>query len=129
MGFSGDLNMARQRAQEGKNGVNISVLLPGNGLEVWLDVLAIPRDAANVAEAHAFINAMLDPKTAARNANAVSYPPGVPAARAFMRPELVHNRTIFPTSADLKGSFVAKTLKPATVQGYTRLWQRFRSGR
>ena len=129
MGFSGDLNLARQRAQEGKNGVNISVLLPGNGLEVWLDVLAIPRDAANVAEAHAFINAMLDPKTAARNANAVSYPPGVPAARAFMRPELVHNRTIFPTSADLKGSFVAKTLKPATVQGYTRLWQRFRSGR
>ncbi|WP_174875341.1 polyamine ABC transporter substrate-binding protein [Vogesella oryzae] len=129
MGFSGDLNMAKQRAQDAKNGVNIEVLLPKHGLDVWVDVMAIPKDAANVAEAHAFINAMLDPKTAANNAKAVSSPPGVLAARQYMRPELVANHTIFPSAEDLQDSFVSVTRKPATVQGFTRLWQRFRTGR
>lgn len=129
MGFSGDLNMARQRAQEAKNGVKIQVLLPKKGLDVWVDVLAIPKDAANVAEAHAFINAMLEPKTAAHNASAVSYAPGVLAARQYLKREMVADRTVFPTQADLANSYVSLTLKPATVQGYTRLWQRFRTGR
>ncbi|MCL6263900.1 polyamine ABC transporter substrate-binding protein [Craterilacuibacter sp. RT1T] len=128
MGFSGDLNIAKRRAAEAKNGVNIQVMLPKSGLDVWVDVMAIPKDAVNVDNAYRFINAMLEPKTAAANANAVTYAPGVPAARQYMNSAYVNDRTIFPTADDLKGSFVGKTLPAHTIQGYTRLWQSLKSG-
>lgn len=129
MGFSGDLHIAKRRAEEAKNGVKIQVLLPKKGLDVWVDTMAIPVDARNIDEAHAFINAMLDPKTAAANANAVSYAPGVSAARPYIDARFTRERSVFPTAQDLQGSYMAKTLSAKTMQGYTRLWQRLKSAR
>ncbi|MXR36445.1 polyamine ABC transporter substrate-binding protein [Craterilacuibacter sinensis] len=128
MGYNGDFNFAQKRAQEAKNGVKVQALLPKTGLDVWVDVLTIPKDAPNVDNAHAWINAMLEPKMAAANANHVAYATSVLAARPYVKPELTNNRTIYPTSGDLKDSFVAKPLDAKTMQGYTRLWQKFRTG-
>lgn len=128
MGYNGDFNLARQRAEEARNGIKIQALL-APGMDLWVDMWAIPRDAANVDNAHAYINAMLDPKTAAANANHVAYATAVLAARPHIQPALVNNRTIFPQPADLQGSFVALTPDPKTINGYTRVWQQLRSGR
>ena len=129
MGYNGDFNLARTRAEEAHNGVKIQALIPKHDLELWVDMWAIPRDAANVDNAHAYINAMLDPKTAAANANQVSYATAVLPARQYMKPALVNNRTIFPQAAELQGSFVALTPDAKTINGYTRIWQQLRSGR
>ncbi|MGL6070492.1 polyamine ABC transporter substrate-binding protein [Craterilacuibacter sp.] len=129
MGFSGDLNIAKRRAAEAKNGVKVQVLLPKNGLDVWVDTMAIPKDAVNIDNAYRFINAMLDPKIAAANANAVTYAPGVIAARQYMDKAYVNDRTIFPTATDLQGSYVGKTLPGPVISGYTRLWQGLKASR
>ena len=52
VGYGGDLNIARTRAQEAKNGVEIEVLAPKSGVGIWVDSLMIPRDAQNTANAH-----------------------------------------------------------------------------
>ena len=67
VGYGGDLNIAKTRAQEAKNGVEIEVLAPKSGVGIWVDSLMIPRDAQNTANAHKYINHTLDPEVAAQN--------------------------------------------------------------
>ena len=56
VGYGGDLNIAKTRAKEAGNGVEVEVLAPKSGVGIWVDSLMIPRDAQNVANAHKYIN-------------------------------------------------------------------------
>ena len=67
VGCSGDIKQAQKRAAEAKNGVEIGYAIPKEGAQMWFDNLAIPKDARNVAEAHAFIDYLLRPEVAAKN--------------------------------------------------------------
>lgn len=129
IGFGGDLNIAKRRALEANNGVNIEVLVPKTGFGVWIDTFAIPRDAKNVAEAHAFINAMLAPKAAAQNGNFVTYAPASLPARALMQPEYAQDESIFPSDQALAKGFVILPMQPETAKYSVRLWQRVKSGK
>ena len=66
VGYGGDLNIAKTRAKEAGNGVEVEVLAPKSGVGIWVDSLMIPRDAQNVANAHKYINHTLNPETAAK---------------------------------------------------------------
>ncbi len=59
LGWSGDINIARQRAIDGKTGNNIQALIPKNGGLLFFDVMVIPADAAHPGNAHKFINYVL----------------------------------------------------------------------
>ena len=67
LGWSGDLLQARSR--EGR----VKVVAPASGSMIWVDSVAIPKGAENPRLAHAFIDFLLDPAIAARNANFVQY--------------------------------------------------------
>ena len=45
LGWSGDINIARQRAIDGKTGNNIQALIPKTGGLLFFDVMVIPVDA------------------------------------------------------------------------------------
>ncbi|MEM1903890.1 MAG: spermidine/putrescine ABC transporter substrate-binding protein [Acidilobaceae archaeon] len=62
---------------------NIGYVIPEDGLYVWIDFMLIPKDAKNVKEAHMFINFILRPDIAARNAKFTYYPP--PLAKDVLR--------------------------------------------
>ncbi|MGQ8873420.1 ABC transporter substrate-binding protein [Paenibacillus sp. TSA_86.1] len=55
--------------------------VPEEGSNLWFDSMVIPKTAKNVEGAHQFINFMLDPDHAARNAEYVGY--STPNAEAF----------------------------------------------
>ncbi|MFO1234099.1 MAG: extracellular solute-binding protein [Rivihabitans pingtungensis] len=59
LGYGGDLNIAKRRAEEAKAGQEIKVLAPKDGVMMWMDSMVIPKDAQNVDNAHAFINYIL----------------------------------------------------------------------
>jgi len=61
LGYSGDVKQAQKRAAEAKNGIEIGYAIPKEGAQLWFDNLAIPKDARNVAEAHALIDFLLRP--------------------------------------------------------------------
>ncbi|MBP8069806.1 MAG: extracellular solute-binding protein, partial [Neisseria sp.] len=73
VGYGGDLNIAKNRAKEAKNNVNIEVLTPATGVGIWIDSFMIPKDAQNVANAHKYISYTLDPNVAAKNGDFVTY--------------------------------------------------------
>ena len=65
VGYSGDVLQAKKRAEEAKNGVEIGYVIPREGALMWFDSIAIPADAKNVNEAHAFIDYLMRPEVAA----------------------------------------------------------------
>jgi putrescine transport system substrate-binding protein len=106
LGWSGDINIARQRAIDSKTGQNIEALIPRNGGVLFFDTMVIPADAEHPGNAHKFIDFMLRPEIAALNTNKVFYPNPVPESRKHIRPEVANNATVF-LSADDMGRMVA----------------------
>jgi putrescine transport system substrate-binding protein len=73
VGWSGDVLQAADRADEAGRGVEIGTRSP-RGHDQWFDMLAIPADAPNPENAHAFINFIMEPEVAADITNYVWYP-------------------------------------------------------
>ncbi len=101
MGWSGDINIARQRAIDNKTGQNIQVLIPKTGGLLFFDVMAIPKDAPHPGNALKWINYMLRPEVAASLTNKVFYANPNKASRRFMPPQLADNPTLFLSPEDL----------------------------
>ncbi len=85
--MAGDVYQAKDRASEaGKGRRDQFRAVPKEGTLVSMDTFAIPADAKNVDEAHAFINFMLRPEIAARNTNATHFANAVFASKADDQP-------------------------------------------
>ena len=96
VGWSGDIKQAQKRAAEAKNGVEIGYAIPKEGAQMFFDNLAIPKDAKNVAEAHAFIDFLLKPEVAAKNSNLVSYANGNLASQKFIDKAVLDDPSVYP---------------------------------
>ena len=129
VGPSGDLAQARKRAEEAKNGTEIRSIIPKEGALMWFDSFAIPADARNVTEAHAFIDFMLRPDIAARNTNFVSFATGNLPARALVKPEIRNNPGLYPDDATFKRLFAHTAHDERTRRDVARLWTRVKTGR
>ena len=102
MGYSGDINIARQRAIDAKSGQDIQALIPATGATLFFDTMAIPKDAQNVKNAHLFINYILRPEVHATLSNKVFYANPNVASRKFVAKAVADNPTIFLGAADIK---------------------------
>lgn len=129
VGYSGDIIQAKNRAEEAKNGVEVSYVIPREGALMWFDSFAIPADAKNVAEAHEFINFMMKPEIAAMNTNFVSYASGNQAAKQFVNPEILNNPGIYPDEATFKRLFTNTAYDDRSQRTVTRLWTKVKTGR
>ena len=127
--YSGDVIQASARAREARRTHEVSYVMPGEGAQLWFDMLAIPADAPNPDAAHAFINFLLQPDVMAGITRQVRYPNAVPASRELLPRELQEDRTLFPDAGALSRSFVAGTPAQAGERARARLWARFKAGR
>ena len=128
IGYGGELNIAKKRAAEAKNGVNLEVLTPKTGVGIWIDSFMIPKDAANVANAHKYINYTLDAKVAAKNGDFVTYAPASKPARDLMDKTYSQDLSIFPSDEVKANSFVVLPKPPEAIKLQTRLWQQLKAG-
>ncbi|WP_459474804.1 polyamine ABC transporter substrate-binding protein [Pseudomonas sp. No.117] len=128
-GYSGDVFQARARAEEAKKGVKIGYAIPKEGANLWFDLLAIPKDAQNVKEAHAFINYLLQPEVIAKVSDYVGYANPNPKAGELMNAELRQDQTVYPPQAVMDKLYVMKELPPQILRLETRSWTRVKSGK
>ncbi|MNG03867.1 Putrescine-binding periplasmic protein precursor [compost metagenome] len=126
-GYSGDVFQAANRAKEAKNNVNIAYAIPKEGANLWFDLLAIPADAGNPKEAHAFINYLLDPQVIAKVSESVGYANPNPAAKQYMDPELVNNPEVYPPQAVLDKLYISTTPPQSIMRLMTRSWSKVKS--
>jgi putrescine transport system substrate-binding protein len=128
LGWSGDMNIARQRAIDGKTGQNIQALLPANGGLLFFDTMVIPADAARPGNAYKFIDFMLRPENAAANTNKVFYPNPVPDSKKNIRPEVANNPTVFLSAGDMAKMVPPDALNNDLRRLMTRTYTSFKTG-
>jgi putrescine transport system substrate-binding protein len=129
VGYSGDSFRARDRAQEADNGIEIDYTIPKEGSLMLLDNLAIPKDAPHVEEAYAFIDFLLRPLIAARNANFTHRASGVLASKSAIDKDIVENKSIYPDAAAMQRLFVVANHDPAARKTIIREWARIKIGK
>ena len=129
VGWSGDVKQAQKRAAEARSGIEIGYAIPKEGAQMLFDNFAIPKDAPNAAEAHAFINFMLRPDVAARNTNMVAFASGNLAAQKLINKAIIEDRTVYPDAATMKKLYTIKLRDPQTQRIVNRLWTRVKTGR
>ena len=120
---------ARRRGQ-GSEHVEIGYAIPKGGAQMWFDNLAIPRDASNVDEAHAFIDFLMRPEVAAQQHRRTSpIPNGNLASQKLIDREVLDDRTIYPDEETMKGLYTISANDQQTQRLINRLWTRVKTGR
>ena len=115
LGWAGDINIAKNRAIENKNGNEVEALLPSTGGLIFFDNLAIPKDAKHPNNAHAFINYFLKPEVSASLTNELGYATANKASLANVKPETAKDPAVFPDAANLE-----KMVSPASFSNEAR---------
>jgi putrescine transport system substrate-binding protein len=128
IGWSGDILQAKTRAEEAKNGVEINYVIPKEGTYMWFDNLAIPADAKNVEEAHAFINYLMKPDVIAKASNYVQYANGNLPAQKLMDEAVVKNPSVYPDEATLAKLFTISPYDPKAQRVINREWTAIKTG-
>jgi putrescine transport system substrate-binding protein len=128
LGYSGDVVMARNRARDAHNGVEIAFRVPKEGAQMSVDMLGIPADAPHPQNALRFIDYLLRPAVIAGISDAVSYPnPNIPGT-AMVEPAIRDDPAVYPPP-DLRRRFFVDLPAPADYErARTRAWARLKSG-
>jgi putrescine transport system substrate-binding protein len=128
LGYSGDINIAKRRAVEGKTGQKIECLIPKTGGLLFMDTMAIPADAPHPDNAHKFIDYVLREKVAASLTNKVFYANPVPTSRKFITPDVANDGTVFPNDEDMKRMDRPGELTNDSRRAMTRIYTSFKTG-
>ena len=133
LGYSGDINIARARAEEAKKKpkvpVVIEALVPKTGATLFFDTMAIPKDAKHVENAHLFINYILRPEVHASLTNKVFYANPNTASLKFVKKEVAENKSIFLDAAATKTMIAPDALPQDIRKVQTRTFSNFKTGK
>lgn len=128
-GYSGDVIQARDRAAEVNRGVQVDYLVPEEGALIWFDLMAIPGDAPNPGNAHAFINFLMQPENIAQITNEVAYANANRSATPLVDEEIRNDPGVYPPD-EVRARLVSQQSLPDDVQRYrVRTWTQIKTGR
>lgn len=103
-------------------------VIPQEGAIVWIDNVVIPKDAPNVALAHAFIDYLLDAQVGADISNYTSYatPNQQSLNLSLIDEDLFNNAAIYPSDAVRVNLFSIRP-DPSTEQLYDDAWNELKT--
>lgn len=127
LAYEGDFFQARRRAKEASNGIKIDYVIPEEGSLLWFDMLAIPRDAPHVANAHLFIDYLMNPQVIANISNFIGYANGNAAATPLLNASIVADMAVYPPPEQQQRLFVELEDTPEQTRAITRIWQKFKT--
>lgn len=127
LGWSGDLNVARQRAIDARNGNNIVTLIPKTTAFLFFDTMVIPSDAPHPNNAHLWINYIMRPQVHAGLTNKVLYANPNAAATRFVKKQLVENKTVFLSDEDKKKMIMPEASNSDIRRTMSRVYTKFKT--
>ncbi|MGG4032434.1 ABC transporter substrate-binding protein [Paenibacillus cisolokensis] len=107
----------------------LDYVVPKEGSNLWFDNMVIPRTARNIDGAHAFINFMLDPEVAARNAEYVGYSTPNAAALELLPEEISGDERFYPDAVLTAKLEVYENLGKRMLAHYNDLFLEFKMHR
>ncbi len=127
-GYSGDVIQAKNRAADAKNGVDIAYSIPKEGAMLWVDMMAIPKDAPHAQNALLFIDFILRPEIIAAISNTVAYANPNLLATDLVDDEIRTNPGVYPSAEMRARLFFDKPATPQYDRLRTRAWTKVKTG-
>ncbi|MBI2800395.1 MAG: polyamine ABC transporter substrate-binding protein [Gammaproteobacteria bacterium] len=127
LGWSGDIIQARARAVEAKNGHDIAYFIPKEGALLWVDTMAIPKDAKHTDNAYKFLDYALRPAVIAAVSNFVHYANGNAAATPLVDEAIRTDVSVYPTAETKAKLFPNVVNTPEYDRLVTRTWTRIKT--
>jgi putrescine transport system substrate-binding protein len=128
LGWSGDIAQARRRAMEAGHPVSIRYSVPKEGALSIVDVIAIPADAPHAKNAHVFIDYLLRPEVAAKNAAAITYASGVAGSVALVSEAIRNDTAVYPAPEARARLVPMRARSQDFTRSLMRMWTRFKTG-
>jgi putrescine transport system substrate-binding protein len=126
--WSGEAQLAHQRAQEVGKNINIRYVVPKEGGSLWIDAMVIPRGAPHPKNAHRFINFLLTPRISAIIANDIRLAIANKDALPMIDKAIKDDETIYPKPEIMAKLKLDKNQSQDYERIRTRLWTQFRIG-
>ncbi|WP_435606945.1 polyamine ABC transporter substrate-binding protein [Pseudomonas knackmussii] len=128
MTWSGDYATAQARADEAGAKVKLGYFVPKEGSLIWFDDFYIPADAPHVANAHKFIEYMLQPKVAAEVSDYIRYATSNGAAKPLLAEQVRNDPAIYPDTETRARLFTQKVQGLKATRLITRTWAAVKTG-
>lgn len=120
--WNGEAYMAQQEMD------NLAYIYPEEGAVLWVDSFVIPKNAANVDNAHKFIDFMLRAESAKACIEELGYAAPNTAAMPLLDEELRNNPVVFPAEDVIaRGGFHQDVGDAILI--YERYWELLKAGR
>ena len=129
LGWAGDMNIARARAIENKSPNEIEVQLPKTGGLIFIDSLAVPKDAQHPKNAALFIDYYLRPEVSATQTNEMSYVTANKASTALVKPEIAENKTIFVDAENMEKMISPSSFSNEARESMSNVYTLFKKGK
>lgn len=105
---------------------DLDYIVPEEGSNVWFDTMVIPKTARNIEGAHLFINFMLDPENAMRNAEYVGYATPNAAALEMLPEDVREDERFYPSEEITARLEVYENLGKRMLSHYNDLFLEFK---
>ena len=106
---------------------DVEFVIPKEGSEFFVDSWVIPKDAANKANAEAWINYLCKAEVAKKNFDYLYYTTPNVAAYDLIDEEALNEEAIFPTEETLKRCESLRMLDPEVTDLYSKYWKEVKS--
>ncbi|MGT2911130.1 ABC transporter substrate-binding protein [Streptococcus cameli] len=105
---------------------NLRYVVPSKGSNLWFDNMIIPKTAKNIDGSYQFINFMLRPENAYRNALYIGYATPIGKAKDMLPEDVKEDEAFYPTAATLENLEVYDNLGAETLGLYNDLYLQFK---
>ncbi|MBY5990874.1 extracellular solute-binding protein [Ferrimonas balearica] len=121
--WNGEVMMAQEEEEA------IQYIYPKEGAALWVDSFAIPAGAANVQNAHKFIDFMLRPDVAVQVVEYLGYTTPNETAIGMLDEELRTNPVIFPPDEVIAQGEFQEDVGDEALALYIQYWEKLKTGR
>ena len=122
--WSGDTQIAiREAAQLGRT---IRYVIPKEGTTLWVDAMAIPKDAPHPFNAHKFINFLLRPDIAARVSLYTLLATATKSSKTYLPEDFKNDKNVFPPLEIMEKLELDQDQDITYERERNRMWTNFR---
>ncbi len=129
MSWSADYATVMARARSAGAPVHLAFTIPKEGGNRTFSSLLIPVGATHPIAAHRFLNFILDPQVIGEITNEIYYENPNLAANAYVRPEILRDKVLYPTPDIEARLYPSAEVSIATERIRTRVWTRIKTGK
>lgn len=105
---------------------NIEFIYPDEGFTIWIDCLAIVKNAPHLAEAYEFLDFMMRAQSGEVITLSEGYTTANAASKARLPKDLRENPMVFPSEEILERGFVQRDIPNNSLRLYNYYWQKLK---